>query len=243
MNCSRNTAVCGYQSGPQDNWLITQYINNTARRDMYISVKFTIYSQCTDVCSTVLDVYVLETDEVNQTFARNVNNFPSRPVAALTDIVRDGTTLTTDIRHIGSSSTPGVYVAFRDHGTCIGLTEVVVYYPICDASSPMVGANFLRDGIPGETVNGMCYPNMATDVNMPARSFEAMCVLNGRTSLTSWNRECICVPGYSFISRLGSNQCRGKYCACSFNLYTTYSTLHCAVQCSLLVTRAVRQLR
>jgi len=206
--------VCGYLSGSQDNWLITQFINNTARRDIYISVKFSINAQCRSGCSTVLDMLVLQTGNANQSFVRNVTNFPTPAIAALTDTVRDGTTLTTFVEMIAPESAPGVYVAFRDMGTCIGVTEVVVYYPICDASSPMVGATFTDVGRPGDTVNGTCFSNMA--VSLPGGSFEARCVLERRKSF--WNVECMCLPGYSFISRVGTNQCRGEFvsvwCAC-----------------------------
>ncbi|XP_065890002.1 ephrin type-B receptor 3-like isoform X2 [Dysidea avara] len=207
LTCERITTACGYLSGAQDNWLITQYINNTASRDMYISVKFTINADCGLGCGTVLDMFVLQTNNSDQNFARNVSNFPSSALAALTDTVRNGLTITNEIEKIGTAATSGVYVAFRDTGTCVSIAEVVVYYPICDAHSPMVGANFSRDGLPEETLSGMCFRNMAVNMNMPGRSIQAMCVLDLGTLNTTWNMECMCVPGYRFISRSGIDQC------------------------------------
>jgi len=201
--------VCGFLSGVQDNWLITQYINNTARRDMYISVKFSINTQCDQGCGNVLDLYVLETSNADQSFARNVSNFPRTPRAVLTDTVRDGSTLTTVIIRIGTSSTPGLYVAFRDRGTCAFIGEVIVYYLICDAHSPMVRANFSRDGLPGEIISGTCFPNMAVGMNMPGRSFEARCVIDQLMPNASWNTACMCAPGYRFASSSRTDQCEG----------------------------------
>ena len=180
---------------------------------MYISVKFTINADCGLGCGTVLDMFVLQTNNSDQNFARNVSNFPSSALAALTDTVRNGLTITNEIEKIGTAATSGVYVAFRDTGTCVSIAEVVVYYPICDAHSPMVGATFSRDGLPGETLSGTCFLNMAVNMNMPGRSIQAMCVLDLGALNTTWNMECMCVPGYRFISRSGIEQCEGV-CVC-----------------------------
>ena len=48
-------------------------------------------------------------------------------------------------------STTGLYVAFRDLGTCIVLFEVTVFYSVCDAVLFDVGANFSVLGFPGDT--------------------------------------------------------------------------------------------
>ncbi|XP_065901652.1 uncharacterized protein [Dysidea avara] len=213
--CERITTACGYLSGAQDNWLITQYINNTARRDMYISVKYTINADCGQGCSTVLDMYVLQTNETDQNFARNVNNFPSAPLFSLTDTVRDGITITTEIIRIGSLSTPGLYVAFRDTGTCLSIAEVVVYYPACDAFSLTAGATFTNDGHIGDILQGSCFPNMAVDINTNPtdNTVSARCVLDSRTLMTSWNSamlgepDCMCRPGFVFTSRSTADQC------------------------------------
>ena len=55
--------MCGFESGSQDNWLITQFINNTMRQAViYIRVRYAITSQCIGGrgCLTTLDTYVLQ---------------------------------------------------------------------------------------------------------------------------------------------------------------------------------------
>ena len=206
--------MCGFLSGRQENWLITQYINNTASRQMFLSVKFSINAGCGVGCGNVLDLFVLQTSNSNQNFATNVDNFPMIPEAALTDTVRDGTTITNEILRIGTAATPGVYVAFRDGGTCVSIAQVSVYYLICDAHSPLVGANFTRDGLPGETLGGTCFRNMAVNENMLDGSVEALCFLDQIALNTTWNTQCMCIPGYRFISRSATDQCEGVQFVC-----------------------------
>jgi len=224
--CERITTVCGFLAGVQDNWLITQYINNTASRQMFISVKFSINALCGLGCGNVLDLFVLETSNSNQSFAKNVSNFPPTALFALTTTVRDGSMITNRILRIGSAATPGVYIAFRDQGTCVSVAEVSVYYPICDANSPLVGANFTRDGLPGETLSGTCFPNMAVNENILGGPFEAMCFLDEGARNTTWNTQCMCVPGYRFISRSVADQCEGV-CVCMHMCAFIYSLLYC----------------
>jgi len=171
---------------------------------MLISVKFAL-NECGSTCGNVLDLFFLETSNTDQNFSTNISNFPSNPNAVLTSNVRDGQTLFTEIRRIGTP-THGIFVGFRDRGACVSIAEVIVYYAICDAHSPLVGANFTRDGQPGETLSGTCFPNMAVNMDMPGGSFDATCVLN--VDLTAaWNTECMCVPGYRFNT--SSRWCEG----------------------------------
>ena len=189
---------------------------------MYIRVRYAINSQCSSGCLTTLDVYVLHTNEVNQSFVRNVSVFVNPPIAALTDTVRDGATLVTRIMRISADlSTSGLYVAFRDLGTCIDLSEVVVYYPTCDPISLELGANFSMNRLAGGTSVGSCFPNMATDLSTPNDTLIATCTVRlsrriGQDELfTNWtisngSSRCMCLPGYKFTSPSTVDQCEGK---------------------------------
>jgi len=200
----------------QNNWLISQFINKTEdQRDVFIKVVYSINADCLGGCLTTLDMRVLQTNELN---LRNTSFF-TRITEALTDNVRDGTTLTTSITRVSpDSSTSGLYVAFQDQGTCIGLSEVTVFYPICDAISLEAGANFTATH-PGETSNGICFSNMA--INLPP-SFEATCTLtfHSESALsTRWTidgrpLQCMCVPGYVYRSSSSEVQCEGMCIVC-----------------------------
>ena len=174
--------MCGFSFGSQDNWLITQFINNTMRQAVIyhdIRVRYAINTQCEGQCSTALDTYVLQTNISDMSFTSNVSNiFVTRPIAALTDTLRDGTTIITRILPVTANlSTNGLYVAFRDLGTCIGLSEVTVFYPVCDAVLLDVGADFSELGFPGNTSSGVCFTNMAIGINPLENSFTATCTL------------------------------------------------------------------
>ena len=106
--------MCGFGSGPQDNWLITQFINNTMRQAIiYIRVRYKVYAFCERQClTTPLDTYVLQTNTSDMSFISNVSNiFVTQPIAALTDTVRDGSTIITRILPVVADlSTTGLYV-------------------------------------------------------------------------------------------------------------------------------------
>ena len=116
-------------------------------------------------------------------------------------------------------STSGFYVAFRDIGACMNIYEVAVYYPICDSISLELGANFSMNRLPGDSV-GLCFTNMATDLNTPNDPLIATCTvsLSQRISqnelFTNWiisndSSRCMCLPGYKFTSPTTVDQCEG----------------------------------
>ena len=133
--------VCGYTRGPQNNWLITQFINNTLRRlEIFLEVKFYIYGQCED-CQIGFDIFILQTNQSDKNFVRNISVFGSHPTFTLTNNVRDGRTLVNRVLRIEANlDTTGLYVAFRDRGACVYLSEVTVFYPVCDKVSLDFGA-------------------------------------------------------------------------------------------------------
>ena len=211
--------MCGFEFGTQNNWLITQFINNTLRReDVYIKVTFAINSYCTTGCQTTLDMYVLQTNETDQNFVRNISVFENSTVFVLTGNITDGSILIIRTLRIPVDlSTSGLYVAFRDQGTCIGISEVVVYYPVCDSMSLDFGANFLTRQFPGGSSVGSCFTNMSIDQTSTSDSFNATCSLNTSSNneiVSNWTINgdpsgCMCLPGYTFTSHATTEQCEG----------------------------------
>ena len=227
--------MCGYQSGLQDNWLITQFINNTMRlQNVFIRVNYAIDNQCTQQigCHFTLDLYTLHTNEANQSFVRNVSVFGSQPVAVFTDTLRDGTNVTRIVKVLTDLSTSGFYLAFRDLGNCISIYQVTVYYPICDAISHDFRAQFEMSQLPGGTSIGMCLTNMAINLNNPNDPFEATCtltMLSQNELFTNWTvsngpSRCMCLPGYREVYRFDESlmpfYCEGKLvCLCMYVNY------------------------
>ena len=199
--------MCGFESGPQDNWLITQFINNTKRQQyVYIRVKYAISRRCTSQagCLFTLDMFIFHTNEVNQSFVRDISVFGRQPVAVLTDTHRDGTVVTRVVRISADLSTSGFFVAFRDLGICISIHEIKIFYPYCDNYSEDLQALFPMDQFPGDTSVGSCLTNRAIDMNSLNDSFEATCTVtmpNPSELFTNWTvsndlMRCMCLPGY-----------------------------------------------
>ena len=216
--------MCGFE-GLQDNWLITQFINNTlSQPDIYVKVVFSINTdQCTTGCQSTFDMRILESNVSNQSFVRDVSMFESAQAFVLTSSIRDGTNLINRVQRIPVNiATTGLYVTFRDMGTCVGVSEVTVFYPVCDPVSLDLGANFTVTRFLDETASGTCFDNMAINIDSPDESFDATCTLetlqdDGRMTtgvVTSWTinggpHRCMCLPGYEFISNISTSQCQG----------------------------------
>ena len=225
ISCSEDLAICGFEFGAQNNWLITQFINNTlSRPEIYIRLSYSFNTQCTTGCLTTLDIYVLHTNNSDQNLVRNTTVFGTQPTFALTSTIRDGTALIDVLEVTVNSPTTGFYIAFRDLGTCVSLSEVTVFYPVCDNVSLDFGATFTELRFPGETSIGRCFTNMAIDLNAPNDPFVATCVLNTYSSMTrnevftNWTisdgpSHCMCLPGYEFIGSSSSSQCHGELSA------------------------------
>ena len=212
--------MCGYQSGQQENWLITQFINVTGvqKRNEYmyvvIEIRKIVNSECTAAvnCYRSVEMYVLQTDENSQSIVQNVSNFNNKVEIASGNI---------DFIKIQLlPSTSGLYVAFKDIGTCMNLTRLRVYVTVCDAVYLQLGAKFLNTAYPGETSIGSCLPNMATksDLNAPNGTFNGTCILELFRTTASWrfngNLQCMCHSGYHFTSHLTENQCQGRLYSC-----------------------------
>ena len=215
--------MCGYLSGPQENWLITQFINLTSvpqdYKIMMIVARYKIRSICTfDAgCNDAVEMYVLYTNEANQSFTKNIGNFTANliKVKDLTDATKDDSTLT-------YSSIPikrdlfysGMYIALKDKGGCFDLAEMRVYTAVCDQIALELGAKFSNSTYPGEFSTGSCFHDMAVDSNAPNRTFQAVCHdishLRGRWNIIGSVTECMCLPGHMFISDSSVNQCQGR---------------------------------
>ena len=238
--CSRTADVCGFATGPQDNWLITQFITNTLRQsNIYIKVVFSISSdQCTTGCQTTLAMRVLQTNISNQSFVGDVSVFDSSQAFVLTSSIRDGQNLIQRVQLLQANlDTTGLYVALRDTGTCVGVSEVTVFYPVCDGISLDFGANFTEARFPDETASGRCFENMSINIDTPNEPFDATCILETLQDggsmptnvITNWTISggpsgCTCLPGYEFTSRATTSQCRGVCVVSVCVVYSVFSS-------------------
>lgn len=176
---------------------------------------YSFRSACTGEClSAGVDMYVLHTDKVNQSFARNVSVFEDLVPVSFRNPFLVGFAIVYNER-ISHSSTSGFYIAFRDLGSCIDLKEVVAFHHICDAISLDLGANFSTDHFPGDMAVGICFPNMAVDL-LNNTYLEATCDLFmhirffTRWTISGNSSRCMCLPGHKFTSANTIDQCEGR---------------------------------
>lgn len=212
--------MCGYQSGPQENWLITQFINTTRVRHDYIIMerRYIVKADCTAAvgCNGSVEPYILQTtNETNQSFVQDVSNFETSYIKHKLAIVETEGEEVVNITPIRlRQPTGGLYIALKDTGTCMTLTQLRVYATVCDALDLEFGANFSKTAYPNEASIGSCLSNMATDLNALNRTFQARCVDCPLHEGAKWiiidaNLQCMCLPGYNFTSGSTVNQCRG----------------------------------
>ena len=179
-------------------------------QEIFITMRYAINStfSCTGECFVY--IFVLETDETNQSLAIRDGTF--KPLAPLRN---DGGRGSSTLRFPPYASLySGFYLAFRDFGTCVSMNEVVVFYPICDAVFLELGLNFTKAQMPEGASFGSCFANMA--LNTTNDYVQAVCILRlDRSFLPTWTiisedtMGCMCVPGYSFINRTTVDQCKG----------------------------------
>ena len=126
--------ACGFEVGPQHNWLITQYIstvvNDTRLAQVSVTVEYELVG-CTSLqCQRSFVVNVYETSTEDNSISANVNNY--QPVARIaTD---DDTAQTRQNRTVGvnlSGNADGIYLAIRDETTCLVITRMLVFYSVC----------------------------------------------------------------------------------------------------------------
>ena len=148
-------------------------LNNTkSQQDVHVRVRYAISSLCAGGCLTTQDMYVLQTNEVNQSFVRkNVSVFKNEwPIAALTGI-RDSRTIVT--RVVSRFIYKWILYSIRDLGTCVVISELVAYYPIYNATSLDFGTNFSMNQFLGGNSVGSCFANMSIDLNISSNVFIA----------------------------------------------------------------------
>ena len=154
--------MCGYEAGPQNNWIITQHISRQVEVDsatvnlpsVIVRVEWTLNSDCpsSSSCVEALSLYVWETSAPNATSAANTDNYHF-----IANFSSGTTPLTIDFP---SAQHTGFYLGIRDNGTCVdSLDRVLVYYVTCGAAT--VGLARVGEAVfsSDSAVRGECVAN------------------------------------------------------------------------------------
>ena len=130
--CRQSVAACGFIVGPQNNWVITQYIRRPLRNLTQVSVvvEFELTGCIGLTCEKTLLLHKRETPMLSEAAARDTTMF--QQVARLD--TGDDTGQTRQNRTIElnfETDANGFYLAIVDETTCIGVTRVIVFYNVC----------------------------------------------------------------------------------------------------------------
>ena len=129
--CAAQPRSCDFREDtPQDNWFFTQYIRYTNATQDSVFVNITAnFQECrlNPSCTQLyIDMYRYERNGVDATAARNTNNYQLvRRIEQPSDF--SGQQYAASFSFI-PGDTNGVYLGFRDTGTCINILCVQVYY-------------------------------------------------------------------------------------------------------------------
>ena len=218
--------MCGYvaESGPQNNWLFTQYISkalpqtaaDTYTVRVYVNITYTFLScrvraKCRE--EFLLQNYITNSEQqsltCNQTsqFSGSAN-MPSNIIRKLSN----GETSTARYFDM-TADQDGFYFAFQDigsgnlRGTCVAVSKLIIYRHECPAQA--VGlVRYPTAQAPASgtvSVTTQCVPNAQKN----GSSLDVMCSAEGY-----WGSErpgCVCSPGYQLGTDNNGNEiCTSK---------------------------------
>ena len=132
--CRQSISVCGFNIGPQDNWVITQYINRTVNGSLLPQVSVQVEFQlrgCEDLkCQRTFLLNVFETDLVDNTTAANVSNY--RLISRIAPADDSGLTTQNQTKELNFlTEAAGFYLAITDETSCFVVSRVIVFYNVC----------------------------------------------------------------------------------------------------------------
>ena len=190
--CNGTVLVCGFSSGPQENWLITQHTSRDlpggqrlGKVTIQFDLSFSDGCRSAPQCRESFDVYKWQTSTVNKTAATNTDNYISVDRIILTE--------STTEYHLDVSldAESGFYLAIVDFGTCVSIERILVLYYVCPSETSQLISR--PEAIGSETpVDGECVQNSFT------LSGAAPVLVCGDMSQWQVLTLCFCDPGYEF---------------------------------------------
>ena len=126
--------ICGFSVGPQNNWLITQYISRRVGDVLLPQVSVQVVFElvgCVDLtCQRTFVINMYETSTENSTIARETGNYQLVSRVASEDDA--GQTSQNQTREANfDTDAEGFYIVIRDENTCITLQRLIVFYNVC----------------------------------------------------------------------------------------------------------------
>ena len=192
--------------------MITQHISrmvgDTALPQVAVQVDFQLNScMGTSNCDRTLSIHKYETSTINETAARNLNNYEFvSPRITPSGDTRENMSIQIDF----DTTATGFYMGVRDETSCVLVHHVLVFYYVCPAetsdliSRPERIAPLIGNSAP-LLVDGLCVENSSPENGIRPR---LTCSQNG-----VWGRidgaGCVCDTG--FQQSLDGHSCIGMF--------------------------------
>ena len=214
-------AVCDIQSTREPtNWLRTDFIDVKDAKLLNIKLHYNLRSclggsGAGPHCKTYFTLYVLRVDG-KESPAPEPYKATYEKVDTITPKVLpppDGLAMD-QIHHakVATKKAGGVYLAFKDQGSCMSLTDVIVSYNYCSEMGGVL-VKFNRTVAPVNDSDLVEQIGKCTDINSVNKlKLSSVCLSSGK-----WNNtvgiECLCKAGYELVSGSGSIalECYGMY--------------------------------
>ena len=171
--CQQNTQVCGFGTGPQSNWLLTQPINKTVDgaplSEVNVLIEFELRNCDTTLnCQRTFNTHIYETSLVSAVARRNLSNY--RLVQRVSSDVTTGERVNETVVVNFQTNQPFFYFAVEDETACVIVTRMIVFYDVCpNQTIDLVSAPEIIAPVSGvTTVDATCVNNAETeDGNTP----------------------------------------------------------------------------
>lgn len=189
-SCRQTVGTCSTDVSPQQNYLISSFINSSEVLPLSIGITVEFKGDCEPPASCTTDFSLLiSTSSPSQ----------SMDVSSYTEIVQVVPN-NTEIFYSFPVQESGFFLAFRDESACVVIDRVRVYV---SCSGTVNGFAQYAETISGRTIDGTCVDNA---VLQTGASLNALCQLNGTFNFPS-SGPCHCRPGYGSD---GNNTCSGE---------------------------------
>ena len=197
--CIHQLLACDPDNQPQDNWLITQFINITDHNveQLVVNMAFTSALSSCPNCQQSFSMQSYETNipdetgRVNQSFYQDTGaRFFHRQDNEELESAVDSFTITSK----------GLYLAVVDTGSCTRITRLYMFYYVCP--SQVVNMIQYPETVSPPTTNPQDRTAMGTCIDQHASpidgaTLELDCSINGNWETNELG--CSCDPGYEII--------------------------------------------
>ena len=205
--CYHQLLACDPNNQPQDNWLISQFINITDDNveQLVVNMTFSSAGSLCPQCQQSFSIQAYETNipdetgRVNQSFYQDTNTrYFHRQNNEEVESAVDTFTITSK----------GLYLAVVDTGSCTRITRLYVFYYVCP--SQVVNMIQYPETVSPPTTNPQDRTAMGTCIDQHASPIDGAileldCSINGNWETNELG--CSCDPGYEII--MGNCQCKG----------------------------------